>query len=212
MSTIINAMILFLIAEFLIFNLNRFLGVYFLTFSNSPVMSTFLRSRDIKEETLSNALIYGVIYTFILIGFISFIFILNMVLYEKRKESAVMKAFGANYSMIRFALIIKVILYSLRVFRTFVLRIFIILMIINSVQALPYILQAEYGLFLGHIWQTFTTIITNSVKNTAPGVLSVNLLRLIIMYILIVVILVMESLLSMVFMSREDTIRVLARE
>lgn len=212
MNTIINSAIIFLLATTIIYYVNKYVGVYFINFTGSNVMNAILQSFGKNNEALSVYMIYGVIYSYILFGLISFLFIYNMIIHEKRKDIAVMKAFGAGSVLICNLIVIKTFNYTLTLVKNLLIKIFIILLILNGYSLVTYIFKAEYGLFLSNTWQVIKDIFINLFNKETTGTISVNIWRLLITYGIIIIILVIESLISAIFMSRKNTIRVLARE
>jgi hypothetical protein len=204
LNTIVNSAIIFLLSATIIYYVNKYIGMYFVNFTNSTVMNAF-------SESLSVYMIYGVIYTYLLFSFLSFLFIFNMLIHEKRKDIAVMKAFGASHSMISKIMIIKTFEAGLSIIKNLALRLFVLLVIINGIDTLTYVFKADYGLFLKNIWEVIVNIFISLFKEV-PGTIGVNIWYLLITYILIVFILVLESIISSIFMNRKNTIRVLARE
>ncbi len=211
LNTIVNSAIIFLLSATIIYYVNKYIGMYFVNFTNSTVMNAFTESRNISSESLSVYMIYGVIYTYLLFSFLSFLFIFNMLIHEKRKDIAVMKAFGASHSMISKIMIIKTFEAGLSIIKNLALRLFVLLVIINGIDTLTYVFKADYGLFLKNIWEVIVNIFISLFKEV-PGTIGVNIWYLLITYILIVFILVLESIISSIFMNRKNTIRVLARE
>lgn len=210
MNTIINAVIIFLLASTIIYYMDKYIGVYFINFASSTVMNAFLKSRNKSSDVLTGYLINGVIYIYILFALISFLFIYNIIVHEKRKDIAVMKAFGASNSLISNILVIKTFSYALSLLKNMLLKLFIILLIINGYSSVKYILKADYALFLSEIWHVVKNIFLN-LFNKGTGV-GVSLWQLLFVYGIVIVVLVIESLISALFMSRKNTIRVLARE
>lgn len=121
-----------------------------------------------------------------------------------------MKAFGASNSLISNILVIKTFSYALSLLKNMLLKLFIILLIINGYSSVKYILKADYALFLSEIWHVVKNIFLN-LFNKGTGV-GVSLWQLLFVYGIVIVVLVIESLISALFMSRKNTIRVLARE
>ncbi len=212
MNAIINSTIIFLLAAVVIKYINQFLGLYFINFVNTPVMSAIIGWLNISNDSMPKMMIYGVIYAFLLFSFISFLFIFNMVIHDKRKEIAVMKAFGADQSMIRKILVIKTFTYALLMFKKLVIKTFLLLFIIKSIEAIPYILKAEYSLFIEHVANVVFDTVVGAFKKEVVGAVNVNFLRLILTYLAIVFILVFETMISSFLMNKENTIKVLARE
>jgi len=214
MNTIINSAIIFLLATTIIYYINKYVGVYFINFTNSTVMNAFMQSLNKSNETLSVYMIYGIIYAYILFAMISFLFIYNMIIHEKRKDIAVMKAFGAGNLLISQLLVFKTFNYTLTLIKNMVIKIFIILLILNGFSALTYVIKADYGMFLSNIFQVIKDIFASLLKTEMPGsnTIGVNIWKLLITYGVIILVLVLESIISSIFMSRKNTIRVLARE
>lgn len=212
MNTIINSTIIFLLASVVIKYINQFLGLYFINFVNTPVMAAIIGWLNLNDDSMPKLMIYGVIYAFLLFSFVSFLFIFNMVIHDKRKEIAVMKAFGADQVMIRKILVIKTFTYAILMFKKLVIRVFLLLFIIKSIEAIPYILKAEYSLFINHVANVVKDTVIEAFKKEVAGAVSVNFLRLILTYLAIVFILVFETMLSSILMNKENTIKVLARE
>ncbi|ERJ11980.1 ABC transporter ATP-binding protein [Haloplasma contractile] len=210
-GSIINSAILFLISAFIIKYVFKILGLYFISFTNTPVIRAIIQRGELNQETFVHQIVHGVIYFMLLFSFISFLFIFNMIVHEKQKEIAVIKAFGADKRTIRRLFIIKTVTYSATILKRLSIRLFILLIVVNGISSMTHILRAEYGQFLYELYQVVIKTFTNLIFED-PNFFGVSLLRLLITFVAIVLLLVFEVLVSSIFMSNKNTIRVLARE
>jgi ABC-type lipoprotein export system ATPase subunit len=206
MNRIINSTIIFLLASFIANLVFKYLAPLFINISYTPIF----RALFSNDET-PNQIIFGIIYLMLVISFISFIFIFNMVINGRKRETAILKAFGADKSLIIKLYVINTLSYTLNILKKLVIRLFIILVLINSMSSFKLILLADYTTFISNIFTAAINILKGAFSEN-PAIVTVNFLYFILTFIGIVAFLCLEVLVSAIFMSRENTIRVLARE
>ncbi len=165
------------------------------------------------EQNIS-ALIQVILY--ILIGFciVSYLFVFTINIINKKREIAVLKAFGASQEEIAILFMLRPIKFTLAIFKDTLIYTFILMLLINGVFEFSSILVADYFSFFFNILEVSYGVVVSFLLNTEEAYIDFHIHYSHILYIFLIVIglFMIGSLIPAYKISRSNTIRMLATE
>ena len=165
------------------------------------------------EQNIS-ALIQVILY--ILIGFciVSYLFVFTINIINKKREIAVLKAFGASQEEIAILFMLRPIKFTLAIFKDTLLYTFILMLLINGVFEFHSILVADYFSFFFNGLTVSYGVIVSFLLNSESSYIDFHIHYSHILYIFLTVIglFMIGSLIPAYKISRSNTIRMLATE
>ena len=153
---------------------------------------------------------------FILIGFciVSYLFVFTINIMNKKREIAVLKAFGASQEAIAILFMFRPIKFTIAIFKDTLIYSFVLMLLINNILNFKAILLANYyEFFLNIVQVTYGTLISFFL-NTDSDLIDFHLHYSHIIYIfgIVIVLFMIGSLIPAYRISKSDTIRMLATE
>lgn len=207
---------LFIVVSVINQNLDIFTNRYLQFFvqseaANKNVILDFIY--QFLEQNIS-ALIQVILY--ILIGFciVSYLFVFTINIINKKREIAVLKAFGASQEEIAILFMLRPIKFTLAIFKDTLIYTFILMLIINGVFEFSSILVADYFSFFFNILEVSYGVVVSFLLNTEVTYIDFHIHYSHILYIFLIVIglFMIGSLIPAYKISRSNTIRMLATE
>lgn len=165
------------------------------------------------EQNIS-ALIQIILYVLIAFCIVSYLFVFTINIINKKKEIAVLKAFGASQEEIALLFMLRPIKFTLAIFKDTVVYTFILMLLINRVLDFGSVLIADYFTFFANIFQVTFNVIASFIINRDLSYISFHLHYEHIIYIFFIVLglFMIGSLIPAYRISKSDTIRMLASE
>jgi ABC-type lipoprotein export system ATPase subunit len=165
------------------------------------------------EQNISS-LIQVILY--ILIGFciVSYLFVFTINIINKKREIAVLKAFGASQEEIAILFMLRPIKFTLAIFKDTLIYTFILILLINRVFDFGSILVADYLEFFINMVKVIFNVIASLLINKDLSYIAFHIHYAHIFYIFFVVLFLfmIGSLIPAYRISKSDTIRMLASE
>ncbi len=165
------------------------------------------------EQNISS-LIQVILY--ILIGFciISYLFVFTINIINKKREIAVLKAFGASQEEIALLFMLRPIKFTIAIFKDTLIYTFILILLINRVFNFGSILVADYLEFFINIVHVVYGVIVSLLINQDLSYIDFHIHYSHIGYIFMIVLglFMIGSLIPAYSISRSNTIRMLASE
>ncbi len=165
------------------------------------------------EQNIAS-LISVILYILIAFCIVSYLFVFTINIMNKKREIAVLKAFGASQESIAILFMFRPIKFTIAIFKDTLIYTFILILIINNVLKFREILVANYfGFFMNILEVTYGTIISFFL-NTDSNLIEFHLHYSHIVYIfgIVIVLFMIGSLIPAYKISRSNTIRMLATE
>jgi energy-coupling factor transporter ATP-binding protein EcfA2 len=165
------------------------------------------------EQNIST-LIQIVLYVLIAFCIVSYLFVFTINIINKKREIAVLKAFGASQGEIALLFMLRPIKFTLAIFKDTLIYTFILLLLINRVLDLGSFLVADYVEFVVNIGKVVYYLIASFISNQDLSYIDFHIHYVHIIYIFFVVLglFMFGSLLPAYNISRSETIRMLASE
>lgn len=165
------------------------------------------------EQNIS-ALIQVILYILIAFCIMSYLFVFTINIINKKREIAVLKAFGASQEAIAVLFMLRPIKFTLAIFKDTIIYSMILILIVNNVFDFGKILVADYFGFFQNMFQVIFGMLYSLLLNTTSEYIAFPLHYSHIFYIFIVVLVLfmIGSLLPAYRISRSNTIRMLATE
>lgn len=165
------------------------------------------------EQNLSS-LIQVILY--ILIGFcvVSYLFVFTINIINKKREIAVLKAFGASQEEIALLFMLRPIKFTIAIFKDSLKYTFILILIINGVLNFNSILVADYLGFVTNIFVKSYGVIASFITNIDLAIIDfhIHYSHIFFIFITVLVLFMIGSLIPAYKISRSNTIRMLASE
>lgn len=153
---------------------------------------------------------------YILLGFciISYLFVFTINIINKKREIAVLKAFGASQKEVGMLFMLRPIKFTLSIFKDTILYTFIVLLLLNGVINIRSILMADYFEFFKNVLQTTYGLLISFVLGVNSSFIDFHLhyYHVIPIFLLILLFFMIGSLVPAYKISRSNTIRMLATE
>jgi ABC-type lipoprotein export system ATPase subunit len=165
------------------------------------------------EQNIST-LIQVILYVLIAFCIVSYLFVFTINIINKKREIAVLKAFGASQEEIALLFMLRPIKFTLAIFKDTLIYTFVLILLINRVLDLGSFLIADYLEFFMNIVKTIYYVVASFVANQDLSYIDFHIHYEHIIYIFLVVLglFMFGSLLPAYKISRSDTIRMLASE
>lgn len=165
------------------------------------------------EQNISS-LIQVILYILIAFCIVSYLFVFTINIINKKREIAVLKAFGASQEEIALLFMLRPIKFTLAIFKDTLIYSFILILLINRVLDLGSILVADYLEFLVNIFKVTYSVIASFIINKDLSYIDFHVHYAHILYIftVVLVLFMIGSLIPAYKISRSDTIRMLASE
>ena len=165
------------------------------------------------EQNLSS-LIQVILY--ILIGFciVSYLFVFTINIINKKREIAVLKAFGASQEEIALLFMLRPIKFTLAIFKDTLMYTFILTLLVNGVINFNNILVADYFEFIKNIFVKTYGVIASFISNQDLSMIDFHLhySHIVSIFFIILGLFMIGSLIPAYRISRSNTIRMLASE
>ncbi len=165
------------------------------------------------EQNISS-LISVILY--ILIGFciVSYLFVFTINIINKKREIAVLKAFGASQEEIAILFMLRPIKFTLAIFKDTLVYTFLLILLVNGVFQFKFILTADYfDFFLNAVQVTFGVITSFILNNESTFIdFHIHYSHIIYIFLTVVGLFMIGSLIPAYKISRSNTIRMLATE
>jgi len=156
------------------------------------------------------------IILYILIGFciVSYLFVFTINIINKKREIAVLKAFGASQEEIGILFMLRPIKFTLAIFKDTMIYTTILMLIINGVFNFKSILYADYFDFFVNIFNVTYGTLYSFILNTQSSLIDfhVHYMHVIPIFGIVLGLFMIGSLIPAYRISRSNTIRMLATE
>jgi len=165
------------------------------------------------EQNISS-LIQVILYILIAFCIVSYLFVFTINIINKKREIAVLKAFGASQEEIALLFMLRPIKFTLAIFKDTLIYTFVLMLLINRVFDFGSILIADYLNFFVNIFKVSFSLIGSFISNRDLSYIAFHIHYAHIFYIFFVVLFLfmVGSLIPAYKISRSDTIRMLASE
>lgn len=165
------------------------------------------------EQNIAS-LITVILYILIAFCIVSYLFVFTINIMNKKREIAVLKAFGASQEAIAILFMFRPIKFTIAIFKDTLIYTFILILIVNNVLKFKEILVANYfEFFINIVEVTYGTLISFFL-NTDSDLIEFHLHYSHIVYIfgVVIVLFMIGSLIPAYKISKSNTIRMLATE
>ena len=206
---------LFIVISVINENLDVFTERYLDFFVTREVADTNVLLDFIYQFFEQNVTVLIQTILYVLIGFcvVSYLFVFTINIINKKREIAVLKAFGASQEAIAILFMLRPIKFILAIFKDTLIYTAILMLLINGVLSFRALFYTEYLTFVTNIFVVTFNMIKSFVINSSTAIDFPLLVGHIYPIFLIVLGLFMiGSLLPAYYISKSDTIRMLARE
>jgi ABC-type lipoprotein release transport system permease subunit len=153
---------------------------------------------------------------FILIGFciVSYLFVFTINILNKKREIAVLKAFGASQEEIGLLFMLRPIKFTLAIFKDTMIYTFVLILLLNGVLDFRSLFLADYLTFFVNAWDTVFGTVTSFLFQIESPLIAFHLhySHVILLFLLVLGLFMLGSLLPAYRISRSNTIRMLATE
>jgi len=153
---------------------------------------------------------------YILIGFciVSYLFVFTINIINKKREIAVLKAFGASQEEIGILFMLRPIRFTISIFKDTLIYTFIFMLLLNGVLDFKSLLYLEYYEFFMNILQViYGTAISFLLNIDSPLIdFHIHYLHVLPIFFIVLGLFMIGSLLPAYKISRSNTIRMLATE
>lgn len=153
---------------------------------------------------------------YILIGFciVSYLFVFTINIITKKREIAVLKAFGASQEEIGILFMLRPIKFTIAIFKDTMIYTMILMLLLNGVLDFKAILYVEYYEFMVNIVQViYGTLLSFIINVDSPLIdFHIHYLHVLPIFFIVLVLFMIGSLIPAYKISRSNTIRMLASE
>lgn len=165
------------------------------------------------EQNIAS-LITVILYILIAFCIVSYLFVFTINIMNKKREIAVLKAFGASQEAIAILFMFRPIKFTMAIFKDTLIYTFILILIVNNVLKFKEILVANYFEFFMNIVEVTYGTIISFFLNTDSDLIEFHLHYSHIVYIfgIVIVLFMIGSLIPAYRISKSNTIRMLATE
>lgn len=207
---------LFIVISVINQNLDVFTKRYLNFFVQSEVADRNIILDFIYQFLEQNITILIQIILYILIGFciVSYLFVFTINIINKKREIAVLKAFGASQEEIGVLFMLRPIKFTLAIFKDTLIYTSILMILLNGVLDFRSILYADYYQFFVNIIQVVYGSFISLLLNTESALVDFHLhyLHILPIFGIVLVLFMIGSLIPAYRISRSNTIRMLATE
>ncbi len=165
------------------------------------------------EQNIAS-LISVILYILIAFCIVSYLFVFTINIMNKKREIAVLKAFGASQEAIAILFMFRPIKFTIAIFKDTLIYTFILILIVNNVFKFREILVANYFGFFMNILEVIYGTIISFFLNTDSNLIEFHLHYSHIVYIfgIVITLFMIGSLIPAYKISKSNTIRMLATE
>jgi len=207
---------LFIVISVINQNLDVFTKKYLNFFVQSEVANRNIILDFIYQFLEQNITSLIQIILYILIGFciISYLFVFTINIINKKREIAVLKAFGASQEEIGLLFMFRPIKFTFAIFKDTLIYTLILTLLLNGVLDFRSILYAEYyEFFLNAVQVTYGTLLSFGI-NTDSSLIEfhVHYVHVLPLFSIVLLLFMIGSLIPAYKISRSNTIRMLATE
>ncbi len=153
---------------------------------------------------------------FVLIGFciVSYLFVFTINIINKKREIAVLKAFGASQEEIAILFMLRPIKFTLAIFKDTLVYTTVLILLLNGVLDFKLILYADYLDFFINIFNTlWGTVLSFVINTSAPQIdFHIHYAHILPLFGVVLLLFMIGSLIPAYKISRSNTIRMLASE
>ena len=207
---------LFIVISVINQNLDIFTKKYLNFFVQSEVADRNIILDFIYQFLEQNITILIQFILYILIGFciVSYLFVFTINIINKKREIAVLKAFGASQEEIGILFMLRPIKFTLAIFKDTIIYSSILMLLLNGVLDLRSILYADYYQFFVNFVQVVYGSFISLLINTESILVDFHLhyLHILPIFGIVLVLFMIGSLIPAYRISRSNTIRMLASE
>lgn len=207
---------LFIVVSVINQNLDVFTEKYLNFFVQSEVADKNIILDFIYQFLEQNISSLITVILFILIGFciVSYLFVFTINIMNKKREIAVLKAFGASQEAIAILFMFRPIKFTIAIFKDSLIYTFILILLVNNVFNFKAILLANYFEFFLNIVQVTYGTLVSFFFNTNSSYIDFHIHYSHIIYIfgIVISLFMIGSLIPAYKISKSNTIRMLATE
>jgi ABC-type lipoprotein export system ATPase subunit len=207
---------LFIVISVINQNLDVFTQRYLNVFIQSEVADRNIIVDFIYQFLEQNiaSLIQVILYVLIAFCIVSYLFVFTINIINKRREIAVLKAFGASQEEIALLFMLRPIKFTLAIFKDTLIYTFIIMLLLNGVFQLSSILIADYLGFFVNIFTVIWGVFASFISNQSLSFIDFHIFysHIIYIFLIVLVLFMIGSLVPAYKISRSNTIRMLAKE
>jgi len=207
---------LFIVISVINQNLDVFTKKYLNFFVQSEVANRNIILDFIYQFLEQNITSLIQIILYILIGFciVSYLFVFTINIINKKREIAVLKAFGASQEEIGLLFMFRPIKFTFAIFKDTLIYSFILMLLLNGVLNFRSILYAEYYEFFVNVVQVIYGTVISLLFNIDSSLIEfhVHYSHIIPIFAIVLILFMIGSLIPAYKISRSNTIRMLATE
>ena len=207
---------LFIVINVITQNLDIFTKKYLNFFVQSEVANRNIILDFIYQFLEQNITILIQFILYILIGFciVSYLFVFTINILNKKREIAVLKAFGASQEEIGILFMLRPIKFTLAIFKDTLIYTGVLMLLLNGVLDFKSLLYADYYQFFVNfvqvVYGTFISLLINSESLLVD--FHIHYLHILPIFGIVLVLFMIGSLIPAYRISRSNTIRMLATE
>lgn len=206
---------LFIVISIINENLDVFTERYLDFFVTREVANTNVLLDFVYQFFEQNVTVLVQTILFILIGFcvVSYLFVFTINIINKKREIAVLKAFGASQEAIAILFMLRPIKFTLAIFKDTLIYTVILMLLVNGILNFRALFYTEYLSFVANIFiVSFNLIKAFVINSTTPIDFPLLLKHIYPIFLLVLGLFMIGSLLPAYYISKSDTIRMLAKE
>ena len=210
------ALTLFIVIGVVNQNLDVFTSKYLDFFVESEVANRNVILDFIYQFLEQNITTLIQVILYILIGFciVSYLFVFTINIINKKREIAVLKAFGASQQEIGLLFMLRPIKFTLAILKDTMIYTLILMLLLNGVLDFKAILYTNYYQFVINIFQVIYGTTISLLINIESGLVDFHLhyLDIIPIFGIVLILFMIGSLIPAYRISKSNTIRMLASE
>lgn len=207
---------LFMVTSVINQNLDVFTDKYLRFFVQSEVADKNIVLDFIYQFLEQNISSMIQVILFILIGFciVSYLFVFTINIINKKREIAVLKAFGASQESIALLFMLRPIKFTLSIFKDTLGYTLILVLLINGVLDFKSFLVADYLEFFLNIFRVTYGVLVSFFLNFNSGLIlfHIHYSHVFYLFTVVLVLFMLGSLIPAYKISKANTIRMLAKE
>lgn len=207
---------LFIVVSIINQNLDVFTRRYLNVFVTSEVADRNIILDFIYQFLEQNITQLIQVILFILIGFciVSYLFVFTINILNKKREIAVLKAFGASQEEIGILFMLRPIKFTMAIFKDTLMYTFILMLLLNGVLDIQSIILADYFAFFVNVFNTTYGTLVSFLINTDSSLIDfhIHYVHIVPVFFLVLALFMIGSLVPAYRISRSNTIRMLASE
>ncbi len=159
-------------------------------------------------------LVTVILYILLAFCILSYLFVFTINILQKKREIAVLKAFGASQKTIGILFMLRPIKFTISIFKDALVYSFLLLLLLNGIFDFRSLILADYVTFIKQIIETtYGQLISLLLDIQSPLVdFHLHYVHIIPLFFAVLVLFMIGSLIPAYRISRSDTIRMLATE